>query len=84
MSLLFTAAQSYSAESNIDINYNKDECLLVSMNCKDNVDSLQQRISKLNKEIAKGTDVYTQDELKKLRDKLDDTVKTLESLEAGG
>ena len=44
-------------------NQNKDECLLVSMNCAQSVDSIQMRIEKLNKEIAKGTDVYTREEL---------------------
>ena len=50
----------------------KDECLLVAMNCSDSykADTVDQRIDKLNKEIAKGTDVYTEEELKTLDDQL--------------
>jgi len=48
----------------------KDECLLASKNCKAEVDSLQQKMKKLNGEIKKGTKVYSADELKKLNEKL--------------
>lgn len=51
----------------------KDECLLVAMNCVDNVDSIQQRIDKLQKEINRGTDVYTAGELRILNQKLDES-----------
>ncbi len=54
----------------------KDECLLAAMNCGDNVDSIQQRIEKLQKEIGRGTVVYTDDELKILNRKLDEANKT--------
>lgn len=50
----------------------RDECLLVALNCPDNVDTLQQRIDKLQAEINKGTAVYTNDELDKLNKKLKD------------
>jgi len=58
----------------------KDECLLVAMNCKDNVDSVQQRIDKLQNEIGKGTAVYTADELRILNRKLDEANKTFMEL----
>lgn len=61
----------------------KDECLLVSMNCAQSVDSIQMRIEKLNKEIAKGTDVYTREELNILQRKLDDANKVLEDITTG-
>ena len=64
-------------------NQNKDECLLVSMNCAQSVDSFQMRIEKLNKEIAKGTDVYTREELNILKRKLDEVSKDLEALTTG-
>jgi hypothetical protein len=48
----------------------KDQCLLVAVNCGKDVDSIQQRISRLQAEIAKGTDVYTPAELKNLRSQL--------------
>jgi hypothetical protein len=84
LSALLTTTQLYSAESTINDTNSKDECLLISMNCKDYVDSIQQRIEKLNNEIVKGTDVYTRDELNILRQKLDDAIKTRDNLELGG
>ena len=50
----------------------RDECLIVAKNCTDSyrADSVDQRIDRLNKEIAKGTDVYTEEELKTLDDQL--------------
>jgi uncharacterized protein YlxW (UPF0749 family) len=50
----------------------KDQCLLYSKSCVHEVDSLQQKIHKLNKEIKKGTKVYSTEELKKLNEKLKD------------
>lgn len=58
----------------------KDECLLVSMNCKNSVDTILQRIDKLNKEISKGTAVYTSHELMILRNKLEEQNRTLDTL----
>lgn len=51
----------------------KDACLLVAMNCPDSykTDTVDQRIDRLQKEIAKGTDVYTELELNRLNDQLD-------------
>jgi len=54
---------------------NKDECLLVAMNCPPGGLSGQQKIDRLNTEISKGTDVYTEDELRVLKDKLDDAYR---------
>jgi hypothetical protein len=56
----------------------KDECLLVAVRCGDSFDTLQQRIDRLQNEISKGRAVYTPDELKILRKKLDNARKTLE------
>jgi|GEM_PF-3382940 len=56
----------------------KDECLLVAIKCGDDFDTLQQRIDRLQNEISKGRAVYTADELKLLRKKLDNARKTLE------
>lgn len=57
----------------------KNECLLVARNCGNQVDSIQQRIERIKKEISRGTDVYTNDELRRLNRQLDDAVKTLEN-----
>jgi len=48
----------------------KNECLLVAMNCPDSYksDTTDQRIDRLQKEINKGSDVYSADELQKLHD----------------
>jgi len=61
----------------------KNECLLVAMNCKDQVDTIQQRIEKIKKEIGRGTSVYTNDELKKLNRDLDEATRNLEGINAG-
>jgi hypothetical protein len=55
----------------------KDECLLVAMNCPPEGITGRQRIDRLNTEISKGTDVYTEDELRVLEEKLNDAYKGL-------
>jgi hypothetical protein len=59
----------------------KDECLLASKNCMNQVDDIKQRIYKLNREIKKGTRVYSPQELKRLQDKLKETSDVLRTLE---
>ncbi|KAA0894017.1 hypothetical protein [Oryzomonas rubra] len=49
----------------------KDECLLVAMNCPtDRADTVQQRVDRLNREIDKGSAVYTDQELQQLKEQL--------------
>lgn len=62
----------------------KDECLLVAKNCPDSVDTIQQRIDKLQREVNKGANVYTNDELRILNRKLEDANKLLENMILGG
>lgn len=62
----------------------KNECLLVSKNCINEVDTIQQRIDRIQKEISRGSDVYTNDELRKLDRALEEANKTLEGLSLGG
>ncbi|MBU5614103.1 hypothetical protein [Geomonas azotofigens] len=62
----------------------KDECLLISKDCKNEVDSIQQKIAKLQAEINKGGRVYTADELKKLHEKLKEANDILEDLNKPG
>lgn len=62
----------------------KDECLLASKNCMGQVDDIYKRIHKLDKEIKKGTKVYSPEELKKLQKKLTETQEILNSIERGG
>lgn len=58
----------------------KDQCLLASKGCKGEVDSIQKKIKKLQTEIRKGTKVYSADEIKKLKDKLNEADKMLDTL----
>ena len=58
----------------------KDECLLVAKNCSDQIDSIQQRIERINHEIGKGSAVYTRGELMKLNSELEDAQRTLDNL----
>ena len=62
----------------------KDMCLLASKNCANQMDSLQARIKKLQKEIKKGTRTYSAEELKKLELKLKEADEILKNLEKGG
>ena len=71
------SVKTFTDESNQP---NKDECLLVAMNCGLQVDSIQQRIERIQKEIGRGTNVYTTDELRILNDRLEDANKTLENI----
>ena len=56
---------------------NKDECLLVAMNCPKDGFTTQEKIDRLNTEISKGTSVYTPEELRVLNGKLNDAYQEL-------
>ena len=62
----------------------KDQCLLASKNCMHEVDSIQQKMKKINAEIKKGTKVYSAEELKKLEQKLKEANEILKSLDKPG
>jgi len=62
----------------------KNECLLASKNCKEQVDDIYKRMQRLDKEIKKGTRVYSPQELKRLQDKLTETQQLLRSMEKPG
>lgn len=62
----------------------KNECLLASKNCTQQVDDIYKRMQKLDREIQKGTRVYTPEELKRLRQKLTETQELLRSMEKPG
>lgn len=62
----------------------KDECLLASQNCRESVDSVQQRIDRLNREIRKGVSVYNTEELRHLDFQLRETNQMLNTLVGGG
>ena len=58
----------------------KDQCLLISKDCQNEVTSIQQKIKKLEQEIKKGTRVYSADEMKTLKYKLKDAEETLDNM----
>lgn len=62
----------------------KDECLLISKNCENQVLSIQEKMRRLQAEIKKGNRVYTPDELRRLDEKLQDVQKTLDVMLKGG
>jgi septal ring factor EnvC (AmiA/AmiB activator) len=56
----------------------------MSNGCKDQVDSIQQRIKRLDNELRKGQKVYSADDLKKLQQKLKEANDILNDLEKPG
>lgn len=49
----------------------KDQCLLVALNCPSGqADTVQQRVDRLKREISKGSEVYSDQELKVLNEQL--------------
>lgn len=62
----------------------KDQCLLVSRNCVGSVDSIQERIDRIQGELDRGTAVYTNDELRRLQRSLDEEKSFLNNIEMGG
>jgi len=78
--LLVSASVPVFAAEAGDAKNMKDECLLAAKDCQGNVDALQQRIAKLNAEIAKGDRVYTRDDLKRLNEKVKEANELLERM----
>jgi len=62
----------------------KNDCLVYGKNCPNTVDSLPERIIKLKTEIAKGKNVYTDDELKLLERRLKEDNQMLRMLKKPG
>lgn len=56
----------------------KDLCLLYLVQCNLQVQSLQDKITRLQEEIAKGTKVYTVEELRLLKEKLEEVNRRLD------
>lgn len=82
---LISAVQVVAGEgmgTSVNERTQKDECLLVSQSCRNSVDSIQQRIDRLNREISKGESAYSRDELRHLEFQLKDATRTLETLQS--
>jgi len=60
---------SYDQYKAYELNSHKDQCLIVAKNCRGNDDVLK-RVDRLNREIEKGSSVYTPEELKSFQDQL--------------
>lgn len=58
----------------------KDMCVLYSQDCPCQTLTMQQKIAVLKGELAKGTKVYTHDELQHLRYKLNEARATLDMI----
>ena len=62
----------------------KDECLIASQNCVNQVDDIYKRIHRLDREIKKGKRVYSREELAQLQRKLTETQELLKTMEKPG
>ncbi|HIJ89174.1 MAG TPA: hypothetical protein HPP97_16075 [Desulfuromonadales bacterium] len=62
----------------------KDQCLLVARNCSGSMDSIQERINRIQGELNKGSTVYSNDELRRLQNSLDEEKRFLNNIEMGG
>lgn len=74
------AADMGSGTMGQDRQSGKDECLLMARNCGDQADTIQQRIQRINRELNKGSSVYSNDELRRLQNQLDDANHMMEIL----
>lgn len=61
---------SYGQFKAYELSGHKDQCLIVAKNCTGGTDTTMKRAERLNREIDKGSAVYTQEELKRLREEL--------------
>ena len=66
---LIALAGPGSAAERKDTN-EKELCILYARDCASKVYNLQEKIKKIQDELAKGSTVYNSDEIKRLKDKL--------------
>ena len=78
---LSTTSMAFAEEVKKD---EKNECLLAAKGCRDEVDSIQQKMKKINSEIKKGSKVYSAEELKKLEQKLKEANEIIKNLQRAG
>lgn len=77
---IFNALPVFSEGDDDAVKQKKDECLLIAKDCGNSAQSVQDKIEKLKEEIAKGTVVYTPEELQVLKQKLEEVNKILDFL----
>jgi uncharacterized protein YlxW (UPF0749 family) len=56
-------------------------CNLAAQNCLNKADVLQKRVKKLKAEVAKGTKTYSAEDLKKIEQKLQETMDLIDKVE---
>uniref|UniRef100_C6DZR0 Uncharacterized protein n=1 Tax=Geobacter sp. (strain M21) TaxID=443144 RepID=C6DZR0_GEOSM len=78
--LMGSATTAYSQTTEAQ----KNECLLASKNCTNQVDDIYKRMQRLDREIKKGTKVYSPEELKQLQQKLTEAQELLRDMEKPG
>jgi hypothetical protein len=76
--LVVTQSPAFASETTATSE--KDLCLLYSEMCANRALTIQEKIAKLNGEIAKGTQVYTKAELQRLQGKLEEAKQLLDNL----
>lgn len=64
-------SDGYGVNKLYELKGQKDECLIVARNCYGSEDDVMQRVNRLRKEIYRGSDVYSPEELKSLNDQLE-------------
>jgi peptidoglycan hydrolase CwlO-like protein len=87
IALMLTAAFMMSAVAPVYAQMSpeqKDQCLLASKDCVNEVNSINQKIKKLQKEIKKGKKVYSEEEIKKLNAKLKEAEEMVDTMLKGG
>lgn len=62
----------------------KNSCLVYSENCPEQADTIIEKLEKLRQEIAKGTAVYTPEEVERLGRKLEEYQWHFDVLVQGG
>ncbi|MFZ2949171.1 MAG: hypothetical protein WA003_06770 [Desulfuromonadaceae bacterium] len=83
--VLAEEAHQHGATSRTENEQIAKECDMLLKNCAQEVDSIQERITKLKAAISnKGADKYTVEELKILNKKLNEANETLRSLTKPG
>jgi len=60
----------YGQYKTYELKGQKDECLIVAKNCIRGDESVMKRVERLKREIEKGAEVYTPEELKIFQDQL--------------
>lgn len=80
---VMAAEQGAVKTSQMDEQCRKD-CDMLIRNCGQEVDSIQQRIQKLQHAIKSNASTYTREQLNKLKDSLENAQRTLSNIERGG